>query len=1351
MAKVIQIGTPVNDSEREAIAFLRDNLPAGYFIIHNFELQSNQEFYEIDLAVITPHAVYISDVKGTRGEIQVIGPKWYPEGRQPFTSPLAKLRHHAKVLKGLIISSNPSVPALHKVYVDAAVILTSQDAVLYDSSGRDKGNVVTLKQSLSFFQDSSRIPSNLKDIRPYYEMIRKALHGNIKPADKSLQFGNWTVKEKLGSTVNYTEYRGYNSFAGEKSGTVILRVYNSDPYLSEKERKEELRLISNAYKALSSLPPHPAITGVRDFFSDQNSDKYILVLEDLPGRALKLHIKNPALALTFEQKSCIVKQIMSALSHAHSHNVIHRNISSGSIFAGNDGQARLINFDYARPVTDRNSTIGPVIEDKLEEPYLSPECYQNPSSATSLSDVFSAGIVFYELFTGELPFIDTSEVFSQSAVFQIKPSDVVEGLPGGFDEWLQSLCAFFPEKRPSASKALTEFERLFFILVKPQKEEEKADYSNLPSGYKLSRKYVIEKRLGKPGAFGVVYKVIDTLGDIKRAVKLILKDRHSTLARLEKEYRILLRIPEHRNVVKVIDADILQENQIPFIVFEYIDGLDVDEMIKNKSLTVSDAWDIGLQSAEGLLHLHNNGIYHCDIKPGNLLWTEKGVKIIDFNVSVKISDSETCGGGTRKYIPPDQTLSSEPTTGELQDRDLYALGMTLYQAVTGSYPWPDSLCPPPGRKAPDPRLTKGLEDLTTGVTDLLLKAIAPLRAERFNSTEEFIKALRDVHELRRKDLEVSTEVIDEKENGNPSVNYFLTLYSQSKYSNAGTRGLDKFGKKLYINTSLDRVLAPSVLRGDFTLVIITGNAGDGKTAFLQNLEGYVQKDGGKITFNSAGNGSVFEYKKRRFMVNYDGSQDEGEEKNEDVLLDFFKPFMGHTSSWPQGETRLIAINEGRLVDFLDNNKESFSSLRESVHRGLNGGVSGKELAVVNLNMRSVVANDSDGAGEETILEKLINRFCDEKFWKPCSNCDLYGKCYVIHNIKTFQEQTAGRMVIKRLQELFKLSTLRNRIHITLRDLRSVVSYILVGTSNCKEIHELYASGKKEEIIKRYYFNSSMSVDNVTSDRLLNLLKETDPGKSTDAELDRTLDFIPPDRFKGFLNFDCRPDSYYMKILKRFYDEIQEGYSGREEKRFELHRSYVAALRRLHYFERRDDMWKSMIPYRSADIMIDFIEGRYDKEKLLKDIIKAINTGEGFRDPSILKGNLALKIRDVKKGTVLNYRIFPFEHFGLKVNDKGREARFIEYMPPGLLLTYKEEAELELDLDIFEMLVRLNEGYRANVEELNGFSLSLSVFKNILGSSPYQELLLTETGHDFYRIARLPDGKLKIEHTGSEVT
>jgi len=168
-------------------------------------------------------------------------------------------------------------------------------------------------------------------------------------------------------------------------------------------------------------------------------------------------------------------------------------------------------------------------------------------------------------------------------------------------------------------------------------------------------------------------------------------------------------------------------------------------------------------------------------------------------------------------------------------------------------------------------------------------------------------------------------------------------------------------------------------------------------------------------------------------------------------------------------------------------------------------------------------------------------------------------------------------------------------------------------------------------------------------------------------------------------------------------------------------------------------------------MIDFIEGRYDKEKLLKDIIKAINTGEGFRDPSILKGNLALKIRDVKKGTVLNYRIFPFEHFGLKVNDKGREARFIEYMPPGLLLTYKEEAELELDLDIFEMLVRLNEGYRANVEELNGFSLSLSVFKNILGSSPYQELLLTETGHDFYRIARLPDGKLKMEHTGSEVT
>ena len=64
MAKVIPIGEPVNDAERRAIAHLRDSLPNSYRVLHNFEVVRNGEYFEVDIAVVAPHAVYLVDVKG---------------------------------------------------------------------------------------------------------------------------------------------------------------------------------------------------------------------------------------------------------------------------------------------------------------------------------------------------------------------------------------------------------------------------------------------------------------------------------------------------------------------------------------------------------------------------------------------------------------------------------------------------------------------------------------------------------------------------------------------------------------------------------------------------------------------------------------------------------------------------------------------------------------------------------------------------------------------------------------------------------------------------------------------------------------------------------------------------------------------------------------------------------------------------------------------------------------------------------------------------------------------------------------------------------------------------------------
>lgn len=1378
MATVIPIGEPVNEAERQAIAYLRDHLPASYLVLHNFEILRDGEAFEVDVAVVAPHAVYLVDVKGTRGLIDVYGPKWYPEGRQPFSSPLAKLRGHAKAVKGIITSSQPGRRDLEDIYVDAAVVLTAPDATLVDQGGRDAPNVTTLKKAAVFFQNGTRIPAGKsKNIGAHHNIIIKALQGVAKARSGPLRFGNWQVLEKLGGTDTYVEYRAFNSIVGQRA-TALVRAYQADPYKPPEEREKQKLLISTAYRALSSMPGHPGIVSVREFFTSEGQDKYFLVTEDVPGQALRLHVEKPALALTLDQKTTIAADLLTALGHLQSHKVVHRNISPSNILIGTDGRARLTGFDFARPGTDHSRTIAQEIVDDLEPKYMAPEIHGEPAAATPDSDMFSVGLVLYELFTGERPFKTPTELFEQKSVFAVKPTAARPELANGFDVWLQKLCAFEPDQRATPGWAVTELKmirnpnassdaQVAAPASAPAVEAAQAqlDYANLLPQTQLTQKYVVEKRLGKPGSFGVAYKVIDTLGDVSRAMKLVLRDRVSTVDRLKKEYKTLLRIPDHPNVVKVIDADFIPGNGPPFIVFEYIDGLDVGEMIEGNLFAPEDALELARQVVSGLVHLHGAGVFHCDIKPRNLLWTDRGAKIIDFNVAV-FGASGDRGGGSRRYLPPDLDLEAVPTTSDFADRDLYALGITLYEAVTGRYPWLDAQIPPPGKAAADPREQSNLTNIAPELADIMLKAIAPRRADRFASAAELLGALVAVPAARRAPQPttpvppswgVPGDRGDGKSSGNgggagtpippntnPYVRHLLTVYSQSKRSNAGTRGLDVISEQTYVETALDRELLPSVLSGEFSLVVISGNAGDGKTAFLQKLERAARDEQAIVT--SSLNGARFELRGRIFLSNYDGSQDEGDQKNDDVLRTFLAPFKGKDSSaWAASqETRLIAINEGRLVDFLEANRADFETLAALVKEGLRTGGPAEGVAVVNLNLRSVVV-DPQGF-DNSILERLVNRMTHEKFWEPCHGCDLKDRCYAFHNAQTIQDETAGKHVVERLKSLYAITHLRGRLHITLRDLRSALAYTLVGTRDCDEIHELYKTGQRNEIIQGFYFNSWRGGDAPNADRLLTLLSEVDVADADDPRLDRALDFVSPTEDRTLFRFEQR-GNYDREILRSLYEELPRDASGKATRhRAEAHRRFIAMARRRAFFERRDNGWRSMLPYKTADDLLAVVRGDRKPDGLLEPLLVAINRGEGLTRPERIGNNLALEVRRVDGGSVRSYRLYPRERFSLSLADQGSRSQFVEHMPTGLVLRYRDEnldAELLVSLDVYEMLQRLNEGYRPSVEEEQGYYLSLAVFKNQLGSAPYQEVLLSTSGHDFYRVARQADGRLEM--------
>lgn len=1364
MAKVIPVGQPVNDAERCAIAYLRDRLPDSFILLHNFEIVRQGERFEIDIALLTPHALYLIDVKGTRGTIDVYGNKWYPEGRAPYPSPLGKLRGHARTVKGLITQANPGRHELDGIYVDAAILLTAPDAHLNDRAQLDVDLVVKLKDAERYFKDSTRIPARFsKSILQQQGLILHALKV-VKPTSAAQRFGHWEVKEKLGAAEAYTEFRAENAFAG---GTARLRVYQADPYQPEDVRKAQVNRIANAYRALSKLPLHPNIVAARDFFPTDDDKHFILILDDAAGQALTVHMARPQLTLTLDQKWRVAKDLLAALAHAHHHGVVHRNLTPGAILIGQDGTTRITDFDFAKPGLDRSLTIAPDIVDLVEKAYVAPEAFREPGAASAASDVFSAGVILYELFTGERPFAgQPTTVWDRAGEFLIKPSVLRPELNEAFDGWLQSLCAFEEEQRLTASAALAALNSLLLPVAQPGGEpdeasmskpveamDDQADFLNLAAGYQLTHKFIVEKKLGR-GSFGVVYKVIDTLGDVARTVKLIVSDRHSTLERLKKEYRHLVHIPEHPHVVRVLDADVIPGRDIPFLVFEYVEGADVGDMIHGRLLSPEDALELGKQVIDGLAHLHAHGFHHCDIKPRNLLWTQKGAKIIDFNVSVRADDKESRGGGSRRYLPPDFDPEVIPHNGERADRDLYALGLTLYEALTSRYPW-DTTEPPINKPAPDPRELSGFADLAPGLVNVVLKAVAPRRAERYHTAVDFRDALAEVRHARRiqtVSLAAMTAAASNGQvalaepapNSNAFVSHLVTLYSQSRRSNSGTRGMDALGFSAYVDTALDRDLLPAVLQGEFQLVLISGNAGDGKTAFLQRLEKEVEARGGSVNRGLA-NGSELTLAGKRFLINYDGSQDEGNKDNNQVLLDFLAPFDGSdVTKWKPQETRLIAINEGRLVDFLATHERDFSALTSLVRRAFATGDAESDVAVVNLNLRSVVADGEGGS----ILERTLKRIVHPENWAACEQCDLKDSCYALHNARSFQDEIAGPRLLERLKTLYTMAHLRGRLHITMRDLRSALSFMLIGNRDCGEIHALYAAGKHDEVARSFYFNSWMGGGQATSDRLLTLLRDFDVGKQEDPRFDRGLDFVQPDD-RALFRFERR-GQFDFEVLKRLFGDLPRGVLNTSvRQRARKHREYVAMARRKHFFERRDAGWEKMMPYRSAKRMVEIVRGAMPIDELTSEILHAINRGEGLQRPERLGASLALQLRQVEHGTVRSYRLFPVEGFGLQVQDFAAKARFVEHLPTGLLLKFQGQgagafsSELIINLDVFEMLVRLNEGYRPSVEEMQGFYLCLGVFKNSLNAQPYRQILLTTTGHDFYRLARYDDGRVEM--------
>jgi len=253
--------------------------------------------------------------------------------------------------------------------------------------------------------------------------------------------------------------------------------------------------------------------------------------------------------------------------------------------------------------------------------------------------------------------------------------------------------------------------------------------------------------LGK-GGMGSVYLAEHLFLRRPVAIKILSRDHSADAeetARFEREAVAAARL-DHENIVRIYDVD--EEDGRPFLVMEYVDGEDLDDLIRRKGpLAVRPAIEIMREVARALEHAHAAGVVHRDIKPANVLLRKDGrVKITDFGLARQVGERELGPDGTVLgtpfYISPEQAQGL-PADGR---SDIYSLGVTFYQALTKRRPFegrtPDSVVRKhldgnrPSPRARRPGLARSVE--------LIVRRMIALKPEDRYSTA---KALRRDLEL----------------------------------------------------------------------------------------------------------------------------------------------------------------------------------------------------------------------------------------------------------------------------------------------------------------------------------------------------------------------------------------------------------------------------------------------------------------------------------------------------------------------------------------------------------------------------------------------------------------------------
>ena len=268
-------------------------------------------------------------------------------------------------------------------------------------------------------------------------------------------------------------------------------------------------------------------------------------------------------------------------------------------------------------------------------------------------------------------------------------------------------------------------------------------------------KYRLLGHLGT-GGMSSVYLAEHLLMHRRVAIKVLPKTRgadteSSYLARFHREAQAIAAL-DHVNIVRAYDID--NEGDTHYLVMEYIDGLDLNIIVRDSgTLDYITAARYIKQAARGLHYAHSVGLIHRDVKPANLLVDSEGVvKILDLGLARFIAEKEQASLtvaydenvlGTADYLAPEQAVDSHGVDARA---DIYGLGCSLYYLLTGHPPFTEGTLTQrlmSHQKDPPPSIYDDREDAPPGLVSICLRMMAKKPADRYKNCEEVAEVLGD--------------------------------------------------------------------------------------------------------------------------------------------------------------------------------------------------------------------------------------------------------------------------------------------------------------------------------------------------------------------------------------------------------------------------------------------------------------------------------------------------------------------------------------------------------------------------------------------------------------------------------